>query len=123
MKMSKEQHAWLQLPDRPTMLDLEKIVERCLRESLEAGRFLSNSQYTNEIDQAAFHKSLEQSIDFMVVSQHIAKSVIGELYEFEIIRKLAPIFRMIPQLKGDFEYIDDRFKQEEKLRSLRKEPT
>lgn len=121
-KNKQQEHAWLEIPEKPTVLDLDKIVERCLREALEARRFLKPNLTADLGGEVGLHKALLENVDFQVVSEHVAKSIIGELYELEIIRKLAPMFRMVPQLQNDFGYLDSRLAQHDKLRNLRKEP-
>lgn len=76
-----------------TVYQLEQIVKRALEECVQAGTIRKEVVEDNHfnIDAAA---------------SHISQTIIGELHELEIIRRLAPIFREIPRLVKDFQLID-----------------
>lgn len=68
-----------------------------------------------------YYKSLErdQASSIGEMAQHIANTINGELHELEIVRKVAPIIRMIPGLQADFKLIDDRMAEVARLQNLR----
>lgn len=75
-----------------TVYQLNEIVEKALKECREAKLIRPDFEGGIVISQEA--------------AEHISKSVIGELHELEIIRRLAPIFREIPRLVKDFQLVD-----------------
>jgi len=68
-----------------------------------------------------YYKSLEkdQASSIAEMAKHVANTVNGELHELEIIRKIAPIIRMIPGLQSDFKLIDDRLAEVARIQNLR----
>lgn len=109
-------------PQKQTVLDLSRMIERCLKELLKARRLLNQGSYKLDEDMMQrLYLMVEERLDYETVCQHISKTIIGELYELEMVNKLAPMFRMIPQLQADFKLLDDRYAQEQKLQTLRTE--
>jgi len=51
--------------------------------------------------------------------KHIALTIVGELHELEVIRKIGPMFRMIESLKEDFRIFDERGQEDYRIRNLR----
>lgn len=76
-----------------TVYQLEQIVKKALEECVQAGSIRKEVVEDNHFNMDA-------------VANHISQTVIGELHELEIIRRLAPIFREIPRLVRDFEHVD-----------------
>lgn len=116
--------------DRKTVFDLEPIIRRCFEEAKKMG-------YINDKKLTASAEGIEvkEGISFpQIVNQdelvhHIALTVVGELYEFEIIRRIAPIFRENRALSADFQMFGDAFQlfydktiADSKLRGIRIHP-
>jgi hypothetical protein len=95
--------------DRKTIQDLERIIERCLNESEQAGDIKT-------LPKLGDHKVLVNRDE---VIRHISKTIIGELFEFEIIRKLAPTFRQFRSLERDLFYIEERESAASEMNKLR----
>lgn len=106
------------MEDRKTVFELESIIARCFEEAKKVG-YIKNLQNT-EYDYVENQREL---------IHHISMTVIGELYEFEIIRRIAPIFRENRALSADFLMFGDAFQlfydkviQEAKSRGIRIHP-
>ena len=112
--------------DRKTIFDLEPIIKRCLEESKKMG-YIKDQVV---IDPGLFAQATIQYLanqDELV--HHIALTIIGELYEFEIIRRISPLFRENRALSADFLAFGDAFQlfydkviADAKLRGLRIHP-
>lgn len=108
-------------PDRKTVYDLQSIIERCFEEAKKLG-------YVRTIDKESI-PPVDVIHNQEELVKHIALTVIGELYEFEIIRRIGPLFRENRALSHDFlifgEAFDlffDKAVQDAKLHGLRIEP-
>ncbi len=80
-----------------TQYDLQALVRRCLQECEKSGHI--------EVQDEGLSLVIT---DREEVIKHIANTVVGELTELEIIRRIAPIMREIPRLEKDFQFLDDR---------------
>jgi len=99
--------------DRPkqTIYQLEKLIERCLNESERAGD-LAVANPTAKVK----HRIL---INEDNVIRHISMTIIGELHELEIIRKMGPMFRQFRSVERDFFFLEDQQKGFEGLQALK----
>ena len=97
-----------------TAYELQSLVERCF----------------DEVERAGFIKKVPPGAEFqhmVVVNRqevinHIANTIIGELYELEMIRRMAPMFREVSRLAHDFELLDEREQKRIDLSGLRIAP-
>lgn len=102
-----------------TTYELQDLVRRCLDE-LEQAEAIKKERY-----QLASHLEVHDRLvitDREQVIQHIANTIIGELYELEMIRKIAPIVREVRRLTDDFNMLDDRETKRINLAGLRIAP-
>src|SRR3990172_5545019 len=95
--------------------NLEGIITRCFEEGKRAGWIKEKTT------------ALTMTTEWVIVNEyelvkHISKTTIGELYELEVIRKLAPIFRMFRELNNDFLEIDQSTNEEFRRLNLRRNP-
>jgi len=107
------------LEKRLTIYNLEGIVERCLAEAEEAG-------YLKRI---AFHRTTGEEtsvvpgiVNRLELVKHISKTIIGELHEFEVIRRISPVFREFKRLAEDFAFFDEQQAEYQRLLATRVEP-
>jgi hypothetical protein len=77
-----------------TIYELKDIIKRCL----------------NECEQAGYIATVNKKIivDEDMVAEHISKTIIGELLELEILRKLSPIFRTLDSIKVNMKFLDEK---------------
>jgi len=90
------------MSDRKTIFDLQSIIEKCFEDCKKMGYLLEYRGADGE--------------RLLVVNQtdlinHIRLTVIGELYELEIIRRIAPIFREHRALTTDFMLFGEAFQE------------
>lgn len=86
-----------------TQFDMGGIIERCYKEAIETGIAEEGKEGVLLIlDRSAF-------------ALHLQKTLIGELLEFEIIRRLSPIFREIPRLDSDLNLIHRKLEEHNRL--------
>lgn len=85
--------------DRKTVYDLTSIIERCFEESKKMGYIRTVKRADPEPDEATNIYYIEHKDDLV---KHIALTIVGELYEFEIIRRIGPILRENRALTHDF---------------------
>jgi hypothetical protein len=104
--------------DPKTIYELKEIIERCFKECEEAGfiRFIG-----------FHHEGKEFPPTFVLVNpggvaDHISKTIIGELMEFEVLRKLAPMFRTFRSIEANMKYLDDKQTFQSQLPGIRIEP-
>jgi len=117
----------IQQPDRKTVFDLEQIIKRCFEESTKAGDIQVLDEHNTEI--ATFEvPALEDrtNITLLVnidnVAIHISRTIIGELYELEVVRKLAPFFRQFRSMERDLMYLEERQAADTAMLGLRITP-
>lgn len=110
-----------------TTYELQDVIRRCLDELEEAEAIKKLSK--GETDIANFEISSLASMESILVIadreqiiQHISNTIIGELYELEMIRKMAPIFREVGRLVDDFGMLDEREQKRINLAGLRIAP-
>ena len=93
-----------------TQFEMDSIIYRCYEEAIETGIAKINSATSIIIlDKAAF-------------SSHLQKTLIGELLEFEIIRRISPIFREFPRLENDLNLIHRKLDEHNRLISTKVGP-
>jgi len=85
-----------------TQMDMNVIIERCFEELVKAG-----VAKVSDVPKGSII-----ILDKPAAALHIQKTLIGELLEFEMIRRISPIFREFPRLESDLLYI--KAKMEEK---------
>lgn len=83
--------------EKATIYQLRKVITKAFEEAEQAG-----------LTQGAGIVKKPELIE------HITRTVIGELYELEVLRKIGPIFRMFKELVEDFKYLDDQQAAESK---------
>lgn len=94
-----------------TSLDLKEIITRCVKESEDAGHITNITELNGKVIKGLINED--------AFCDHVAKTVIGELHELEIIRKLAPMFRMFRSIERDMEFIENRQVAEQNIANLR----
>ena len=87
-----------------TVFEMKDIIERCLVECQEAGYITKDGRIMVNTD---------------AICDHISKTLIGELMEFEVLRKLAPMFRQLRSIEKDMGYLDDKAATASSYHSLR----
>ena len=80
--------------ERKTVLDLEEIVKRTLNECVEAKMISAE-------DEGALYMETAK------IAKHISLSIIGELHELEVLRKIGPVIRAINSIIRDFDFFDE----------------
>lgn len=101
--------------EKQTVYNLNKLVKRCLEESTRAG----DIENTTRVENNPRPTTRLTIVNEDAVCDHIAKTIIGELHELEIVRKVAPIFRVVRSLQDDFAVIDSEEKFHTSLQGLR----
>lgn len=91
---------------RISQFKLREIVMRCFHEALDAG-FITNA-FENEGLTSCI-------INIPAVAAHISKTAIGELTEFEIVRKLQPVVRSVRSILDDCDFMDREEERDAKL--------
>lgn len=91
-----------------TSYELQSLIERCFAECKEANFIAANLETKQTI-----------LLNEGEVINHIANTIIGELHELEMIRRIAPMFREVRRLEGDFNMLDDKEQQRINLAGLR----
>jgi hypothetical protein len=112
--------------DRKTVYDLQSIIERCFEEGKKMG-YIKTRDIINAPEAENERLTIvANQFDFV---KHIALTIVGELYEFEIIRRISPIFRENKALTMDFlafgsafEFFYDKAIQDAQLHGFRIEP-
>jgi hypothetical protein len=97
---------------RLTQFDLEELIGRCLEECVASG-YIQKSQVA---DSTVTHETIINRVETL---KHISKTIIGELLEFEIIRRWAPWEREHKRLDADLQHIVEREAQYRQLLGLR----
>lgn len=92
--------------ERKTVLDLEEIVGRALSECVEAKMISAEGE-------SLLYVETEK------VAKHIALTVIGELHELEVLRKIGPVIRAVNGILKDFEFFDEVERNYQKLMATR----
>ena len=110
-----------------TTYELQDLVRRCLDELEQAQAIKKLDEQetrvaTFEVESLKDMESVLVITDREQIIQHISNTIIGELYELEIIRKMAPIFREVRRLTDDFNMLDDREQKRINLAGLRIAP-
>lgn len=104
------------MPDdrRKTQFDMEDIINRCLDECVDAEYILREEVAPDTI--RLIIKNKKETV------AHISKTLIGELLEFEIVRRSAPWFREYRRLDADLQIVTEAQLREQGLASLRLQP-
>jgi hypothetical protein len=115
--------------DRKTVFDLPEIIVRCFAEAKKLGYISDYLGATEELVVQGRQIPVPIIVNQNDLAHHISRTIIGELYELEIIRRIVPIFRENRALTHDFLLFGDAFElfydkqiQEQKLSGLRIEP-
>lgn len=104
------------MEDLKTIYEMKELVERCFKECEEAGHIqVKNRASTDISDVEKMHKTLEVYfvkerviVNVSEIADHISKTIIGELLEFEILRKLSPLFRSLRSIENQMKFLDDK---------------
>jgi len=94
-----------------TIWEMKEIILRCFKECEEAGFIrVAKGNSLSLVDQTVIKDSegnLKVLVNQDAVADHISKTLIGELQEFEILRQLSPMFRQFDRIKNDMKILDD----------------
>lgn len=108
-------------PLQVTTYELQDLVRRCLDELEQASAIETQSFLeTTENGQGTVERKV--IADREQIIQHISNTIIGELYELEMIRKIAPMVREVGRLIDDFGMLDERETKRINLAGLRIAP-
>ena len=110
---TEAEHFVPRLPPTSTIYNLRELIQRCFDEGKKAGFLL-------EYNAADGPRVILQ--DEFKLTQHIALTIVGEMKELEIVRKVGPMFRMFRELEGNFKELDDAATADFKLRNMRVAP-
>ncbi len=102
---------------RKTVFDLQELIQRCFNEAKEAGLIKKAAREFYDDAQLPIGQTL--IINERDLVKHIALTIVGELHEFEVIRRIAPLFREVNRLQSDFRYFEEREAADQQMRSLR----
>jgi hypothetical protein len=91
---------------RVSQFSLHDIILRCFKEAQQA-EFITNVSEKDGLTTC--------TINIGAVAQHISKTAIGELTEFEIVRKLSPVIRTVRGIVEDCAFIDQEEERDAKL--------
>ena len=110
---SKKPEGYTNPPPQSTIYDMEKIIKRCFEEAREAGYL---KPILSSDDSLAERDVIVNEIE---LAKHISMTLIGELVEFELIRRISPIFRAVEGIRTQFSYLDGRQAMEADVQNLR----
>ena len=105
-----------------TAFDIKDLIKRCFDE-LEQSKNITKMQL--KLTAVGGIQTEETNIEHRVllnediVADHIAKTLIGELLEFEILRRLGPAYRSINSVENDLNFLFRKEQQEKGLSGLR----
>lgn len=107
-----------------TQFEMKEIIERCFEECERAGqikRLSKQEQYIAEFETNRYDDIFEHPIIVNLdgVCDHISKTLIGELLEFEILRKLGPVIRQQRSIERDIEILEKKHMEVMGLQELR----
>lgn len=94
-----------------TQFEMKEVIQRCLKECKEAG-YIASFKTINAGE-------VETIVSQDAIADHISKTLIGELLEFEIIRKLSPVIRQQRSIERDLFLLDEKQKLESSFPNLR----
>ena len=97
--------------ERKTVFDLERLIKRCFEESEKSGDIKPASGWGD--------RNSKVLVNSDAVAKHISMTIIGELFELEIVRKIAPMFRQFRSLERDLSYVEERQAADTALLGLR----
>ncbi len=95
-----------------TIYEMKAIINRCFEECKDAGHTIS-------YDTVGPHGVITVLINQDAIADHISKTLIGELLELEILRKLSPLFRQFRSIEKDLQFLDEQAARESGFQSLR----
>lgn len=108
-----------------TIYELQALVHRCFEEAEKAG-FIKAYQTAAppgvEVSEHAVGYTLKAITNKDELVKHISRTIVGELYELELIRRIAPIFREVKRLTSDFEFLDVKEQERINISGLRIAP-
>jgi hypothetical protein len=99
-----------------TQFDMKELIERCFRECEESGHIKVTKK---DGPATALGSEVRTIVNLIGICDHIYKTLMGELLEFEIIRKLGPTYRTFRSIERDLERIETRSAIEANIPSLR----
>lgn len=97
---------------RYTQYELRDLVRRCFEEC-------KKNKAITLVSPGLLGKEVEALTDKNAVIEHIAKTIIGELFELEILRKLGPTIRQQKSIEADMEFLEKRADEEWRRQNLR----
>ena len=103
--------------NKKMQFDIPSIIARCFDECKEAGYIESVVAV-----KAGVHSDVDSIVNPTAIAEHISKTLIGELLEFEIMRRLAPIYREDERIKRDLQLIEAEHVRHANLAGLRIDP-
>ena len=98
-----------------TAYQMKEIVLRCLKEAKEVGYIVERHITTTDGKVV----ELDALVNSDELANHISKTIIGELLEFEIIRRQSAILRSQKSINQDIEYLDGEFANYQRNLALR----
>lgn len=103
-----------------TVYELREIIQRCLKECEDA-KYIQEVGYMSESSDGEIKHSgpMKIIINSDQIADHISKTIIGELLEFEVLRKLSPMFRQLRSIEKNMEFLDDKHAKDSAMQSLR----
>jgi hypothetical protein len=109
---------------KKTQFDILDIVLRCFGECIEAGYIVVKQDEIESHASGLVRAFTARSviINEQEVASHISKTIIGELLEFEIVRRAAAIEREEERVKRDLEFVASQYKRMENIAGLRIDP-
>lgn len=99
------------MEDLKTIYELKELIERCFDECKKAGHIQEVVDRDGDIAVAIINSD--------AIADHISKTIIGELMEFEILRKLSPMFRTFRSIEDQMKILDDKAAFQAQLPALR----
>jgi hypothetical protein len=102
-----------------TIYELQSLVSRCIDEA-EKAEFII--ELTIPSADPAVEKKVKVLLNKEELVKHISRTIVGELFELEIIRRLAPVFREVKRLCNDFELLDIKEQERINIQGLRIAP-
>lgn len=109
--------------NQKTIYEMKDIIKRCFEECEKAGHIkkAKRAQGSHGENRTVDVKFEEETIlvNPEEVASHISKTLIGELMEFEILRRMGPAFRSMRSVENDLEFLFRKQQQEISVGNLR----
>lgn len=113
------------MEDLKTIYELKELIERCFDECENAGHIKEikvEERVEEEGEKPVVLNPRKVIINSDAIADHISKTIIGELMEFEILRKLSPMFRTFRSIEDQMKILDDKAAFQAQLPALRVGP-